>query len=81
MRCLNDEYTWHHMTCRLEVDNSVLDTWHHATRGIQFCVIDLATTRQRGGFSCDIVVQKDNIKKVWNYRHSKRKYNFKYINY
>ena len=58
MRCLNDEYNWYHMTCRREVDNSVLDTRHHATRGIKFCVTDLATTRQKGVFSCDIVVQK-----------------------
>ena len=79
MRCLHDEYTWHYMTFRQEVDNSVLDTWHHATRGMLLTYI--STTRQKGGFSCDIVAQDDDIKKAWNYRHSKNKYNFKDTNY
>ena len=44
---------------RQEVDNSVLDAWHYATRS---SVIHLAT-RQNGGFSCDIVVQDNDVKK------------------
>ena len=34
MRCLNDKYTCHHMTCRQKVDNFVLDTWHNATQSM-----------------------------------------------